>query len=278
MVVVLYLLTYCYILVLLAVQEMELSGLDLDVAGSGNRDTSPPEAATSTSEQHPVTREDWNQAEKPPTRQIPISHRPITRSLSKIRSDTPSCIASSDTIDDVWASTVTADTISSAYTAQIGLQPVITTDNTDLTTVTTVIPPITPVFQPVTLVPTRRLSTVTRAATPKNLSVPVHGYDELSTIDVPAQNAALDDTVVINDNFMNERAVMNEPAVVNERAVDSTRNVDDVIMHAHAVDVNNREYGNVTDVNDRMRGNIDHFAVHDAVSYTHLTLPTKRIV
>ena len=96
------------------------------------------------------------------------------------------------------------------------------------------------------MVLTRRPSTVTRAVTPKNLSVPVHSYDELSNVDMPAQNAALDDTVVMNDDFMNE------PAVVNERAVESTHNVDDVIMHA-----------NVTDVDDRMRGDVDHFAMHD---------------
>jgi len=142
---------------------MELTGLELDVTGSGNLDTSPPEAATSTLEQHSVTREDWNQAEKPPTRQIPISHRPITRSLSKVRSDTPSCIASSDIIDDIWESTVTADTTSSAfiaqtddtttvYTAQTGLQTVITTVQPVLPPVQPVIPTITPVLAPVTLV------------------------------------------------------------------------------------------------------------------------------
>ena len=260
---------------------MELTNLDLDVTGSGNLDTSPTEAATSTSEHHSVTREDWNQAEKPPTRQIPISHRPITRSLSKVRSDTPSCIASSDIINDIWESTVTADTISSAftaqaddatisYTAQTGLQPVLSTVHPALPTVTPALPTanpalphVNPVCPPVTLVPHKCLSTVTRAVTPKNLSVPVHSYDELSTVDVPAQNAALDDTVAVNDNFMNERAVMNEPAVVNKRAVDSTYNVDDVIMHAHAIDVNDRLCGNVIDVDDRMRGNIDHFAMHD---------------
>jgi len=89
---------------------------------------------------------------------------------------------------------------------------------------------------------------VTRAVTPKHLSVPVRSHDELSCVDVSAQTAALDDTVV-----------MNEPAVVNERAVDSTHKVDDAIMHKH-----------VTDVDDRMCGNVADFAMHDVTHISNL--------
>ena len=119
------------------------TGSELAVTGSGNLDTNPPEVATSTLEHHSVTGEDWNQAEKPPTRQIPIPHRPITRSLSKVRSDTPSCIASSDVIDNKGESTVTADTISSAFTAQTEQQSLITTDKPVLSPSTPVIPTVT---------------------------------------------------------------------------------------------------------------------------------------
>ena len=73
-VVVLYLLTVAYYYFFLF-EQWNLLVLNLTLLALV---TSPPEAATSTSEQHPVTREDWNQAEKPPTRQIPVSYTHLT--------------------------------------------------------------------------------------------------------------------------------------------------------------------------------------------------------
>jgi len=97
------------------------------------------------------------------------------------------------------------------------------------------------------MVPTSRPNTATRAATHKDSCLLLHSHDECIHDDLLAQNAALDDTVVMNDD------------VVNERDVD-THDVDDVIMHK-----------NVIDVDDRMRGNVADIALHNETRISHLS-------
>ena len=124
--VVLYLLVFVYYY-LFPVKRWNL--LTLNVTSSGDQNTSPLGAAASNSEHNPVTREDWDQAGKPSTGRNQVTHRPITRSQSKVRSDTPitadrpSCTASSDTTDefkadDIWEMSMNANTISSAVSIQ----------------------------------------------------------------------------------------------------------------------------------------------------------------
>ena len=108
----------------------------------------------------------------------------------------------------------------------------------------------------------------------ENLSLRVHTYASFNEADWAAQNVDHDETVIMHDDVVNDDDVR-----VTEHVDDAMHNLNDVTTATHVDDKMDVMMQNADGVATVVTHTVDDISrTPTPVSYTHLTLPTKRIV